>query len=580
MAMQAGPADERRKKIRVGGTESVVDVARVVFKDPRVAALITDLNPSLPARGPIAAGVVVIVPSPAEVQAFAKKMGFTLGFNEQGTNGTRQKRAWAKLNGPGQASHSGIDPVDAARKLLSQKVPAAEVGKRLAKLCTPEALERFLAQAPDDPVLSAVWQSAELHVAWPKAHARLLQIVGLLEATLRPGGLLPILESLVADATHADALLQAVLTPPAAQQAFRVLAPQVVARVERARQLAKLERGLRDTELKKDPDAAIVSVLLAAVVDRVEPVSGERLKVLGLDQAWSSFAAHLEMLKETVKKQDALLGRAGNAVVRTLARGEEGAKLPKPWPVIAAVVRGLGPALDAAGAGSLDAGLGGLVKPIKPAGNTGSTPARPAATRGATTDGAGVPPRSMEGAPVLSAASLQARAASSARTVDEGTAIAERLAPRVVALLDLARPLAGDTGPVAMRRARRRSHYDGAILARSQPQGAAVAQHVDELFADARRAKLAGADGLERPQLQAAREIALTLTDTLTVHQKNVSELARALLIVAMALDRELGALLLRPTGREAFRQSVEKHGSKLLSRSAIVYGEPAPAGA
>lgn len=571
--MQVGPGDAQRRKIRVNGSESVSDVARVVFKDPRVATLITDLNPAVPARGAIAAGTVVIVPSPAEVQAFAKKMGFTLGFNEQGTNGTRQKRAWARLNGPGQASHSGIDPADAARKLLSQKLPAAEAGKRLATLCTPDALARFLESAPDDPGLMAVWQSVDLHVSLPKAHTRLLQVVGILEATLRPGALLAILEAILADSRAADALLQAVLTPPGERQVFAELAPQVVARVERARQLAKLERGLRDAELKKEPDAPVVSSLLSAILDRVEPVSGDRLKLLGLDGAWATFAAHIERVKETVKKQDALLGRAGNAVVRTLARSEDGAKLPKPWPVVAAVVQGLGSAIDAVGAGSLDAGLGALVK------STGSTAARPApSSKGITTEGA--PMRSMEGAPVISAASLQARAATGARTVDEGTAIAERLAPRVVALLELARPLAGDTGPVAMRRARRRSHFDAVMLARSAPQGAAVAQHVDELLADARRARLPGADGIERPQVQAAREIAGTLTGTLTVHQKNVSELARATLIVAMALDRELGALLARPTGREAFRAAVEKHGSKLLSRSSLVYGEPTPAGA
>ena len=67
------PGSDQRRKIRVTGAESVADVARVVFKDPRLAPLIVDLNPSLPQSGPIAAGVVVTVPSKAEAGAFAKR---------------------------------------------------------------------------------------------------------------------------------------------------------------------------------------------------------------------------------------------------------------------------------------------------------------------------------------------------------------------------------------------------------------------------------------------------------------------------------------------------------------------------
>lgn len=560
--------EESRRSIRVGGEESIVDVARVVFKDPRLATLISDLNPGLPLKGPLAAGAVVTVPSTAEAQAFAKKMGFTLGFNEGGTNGTRQKRAWAKLKGPGPASHAGIDPTEAARKLLDQRLPAAEVGRRLAALCTPEALARFLAQAPDDAALGPVWQAVELHIATPRARGRLLQLVGLLEASLRPAGLLALLEALQADPAAAERILKATLVPPSALEGLHARAEPTCALVERARHLATLERGARDAELGRAPEPAL-RALLEALVDRVPPLAGERLALLGLVEPWAAATAHLERLKEIVKKQEGLLERAGNEVIRVLADAREGAALPKPWPLVAAVVHGLAPALDAAPASGLDEGLGALV----PRSSSAPAPSRPATRPGLSTSG--TPARSMEGGPIVSAASLQARAASGARSTDEGTAIAERLGGRVAELLELARPLSGDTGPMAMRRARRRSHFDSIMLARSLPHGPAIAQHLDDILDDARRAKLKGADVLERPQLAGAREAAQRLTGTLTLRQQNVSELARALLVAAMALDRELGALLARPTGREAFRAAAEKHGTKLLSRAAMVYAEP-----
>lgn len=175
----------------------------------------------------------------------------------------------------------------------------------------------------------------------------------------------------------------------------------------------------------------------------------------------------------------------------------------------------------------------------------------------------------------MSAASMQARAASGARSVDEGTAIAERLAAGVVALIDLARPISGDAGPAALRRARRRTFYDDAVIGRSAPQAEAIAKLVDELFADARRTGLSGVDRVQKAQQAAARDVGKGLTGALTMHQKSVSELGRAVVVCAMAIDRDLGGLLLRGTGKEAFKAAVEKHGGKLLSKAALVYSEP-----
>jgi hypothetical protein len=564
------PQVDQRRKIRVTGKESVVDVARIVFKDPRLATLIGDLNPALPQQGAIAPNTVVTCPSKTEAMVFAKKMGFSLGFDEKGTNGTRQKRAWAKMQGPGQASHAGIDAADAARQMLGQKLAAAEVGKRLVKLCTPERLDAFLA-SDVDAALKPVQQAARLQSDFPKAKARLNGAVAIIDATLRPAGLLAVLEAHVDDATRTAAVLTAVLAPAPTKVAVVEQALRVTTLVARARELVKIERGARDATFAADKDGAALQALCAALVDRVEPVSGERLKVLGLDEMWTALSTHLQKLKDMLKKHEELLPRSGAACISALAHGTDGSALTKPWPLVAAVVRGLKDPIDQAPIHARDLGLGGLV-------THHTTPSSAPSSSASSTEPSGLatrPAASMEGGPVVSAASLQARAASGARSVDEGTAIADRLAQSVCHLVELARPVVGDAGPAPMRRAKRRAHFDDVVIAKGAPQGEAVSRLVDELFADARRTNHVGVDRVQRPQQLAARDVSKLLAGTITVHQKNVSELARAIVVVACAIDRELGTLLLRPTGREAFKSAVEKHGGKLLSKAGLVFAEP-----
>ena len=558
------PQQDQRRKIRVTGKESVVDVARTVFRDPRLSALIADLNPSLGA-GALAANTVVTCPTRAEAAAFAKKMGFSLGFDEKADNGTKQKRAWAKMQGPGQASHSGIDALDAARKLLEQKVAPGEVGKRLLKLCTPEALERFLAADVGDGLqLITVQKAVRVHLDYPRAKARLATAVAVIEATLRPSGLSALLHGVVVDGETAQRLMLAVVCPPLAREVFVQRAASVVSLVARAKELSRIERGARDATIAVDVNAPALSALCAAVADKVEPVSGERLKALGLDEAWALLSAHLVKLKDLLKKHDELLPRAGADCIAIIARGDDGGRLPRPWPLVASVVRGLKEPLEKAPISAHDDGLGGLITHRLAAGASGLV-ARP--TLLATKDAG-----SIEGGAVVSAASLVARAASGARTVDESTAIAERLASNMCALVELHRAVPGDTGSPAMRRSRRKAHFDDVIIARGAPQGEAIARVVDELFADARRTGFVGVDRVQRPQQIAARDLAKTALSSVTLHQKNVSEVARAIVIVAMTIDRDLGGLLLRPTGREAFRANVEKHAAKVLSKASLVF--------
>lgn len=565
------PAD--RRKIRVTGKESVADVARVVFKDPRLSTLISDLNPSLPANGPISANTVVTCPSKTEAAAFAKKMGFTLGFDEKGANGTRQRRAWAKMQGPGQASHKGIIPAEAAEKLLSQKLPPPEVGKRLVKLCLPESLAIFVDEEHDNQAIALVQRYVRLHVDFPKAKSRLAASIALLEATLRPAGLLALLQAQTVDGNDTQKLLASTLTPAAARSVVAERAGAVVALVKRARELARIERGARDATVATDPDGPALAALSAAIVDRVEPVSAERLRLLGLDEAWALLSTHFLKLKEMLKKHEELLARAQPEIISTLAVGGDGARLPKPWPVVASVVRGTKALLDAAPIEARDSGLGGLIthrmaSSLAAQGGASGVTARPS---GLSLEGLPVG----EGGPVVSAASLLARAATGAKAVDEGTALAERLAPLVGDLVELYKPVAGDAGPLAMRRAKRKSHFADVVTARGAPQGDAVSRLVDELLADCKRTGVVGADRIQRPQQIAAREVGKLVVGPITVHQKNASEVARAIVVVAMALDREFGSLLLRPTGREAFRQAVERHGGKLLSKSGMVFQEP-----
>ena len=565
------PQQDPRRKIRVTGKESVVDVARAVFKDPRLATLIADLNPSL-GSGALAANTVVTCPTRAEAAVFAKKMGFSLGFDEKAENGTKQKRAWAKMQGPGQASHSGIDALDAAKKLLEQKVAPGEVAKRLLKLCTPVAIDRFLAGDVGDGLqLITVQKAVRVHIDYPRARARLTTATNLIEATLRPTGLSAILQALVVDQEAALRLLTAVVCPAPVREVFVDRAAVVVALVARAKELARIERGARDATIAVDVNAPVLAAMCAAIADKVEPVAEQRLALLGLDAAWAAFTAHLGKLKEMLKKHDELLARAGADCIGVLARGDDGARLPRPWPLVAAVVRGLKEPLEKAPISAHDSGIGGLVihRGSSVVGGASGLVARPTLSASVVS---GEPVASMEGPAVVSAASLAARAATGARTVDESTAVAERLARSVGALVELHRAVSGDTGPLPMRRSRRKAHFDDVVIARGAPQAEAVSRFVDELFADARRTGFVGVDRVQRPQQIAARDVARLALATITLHQKNVSEVARAIVIVAMTIDRDLGGLLLRPTGREAFRSAFDKHASKILSKASLVF--------
>lgn len=536
-----------RKKIRVNGEQTLSDVARIVCGDVRLAALLGDLNAALPAAGLLPAGTVVVCPGKAEAQAFARKMGFTLGFDPRGSNGTAARKKWAAHQGPG-AQRAPVDIVALARSLVARGVAPAEAGKRIAKQCGESELKALAAAA--EPAVRQVAAHAEAHALFPKASSKIAVARSVLDATVRPGGLRALIEALARDADAGRALLQACAVAPALRAALVDEAPRVVALVQSARAIASLERGARDATLAKDLSGPQLRPIVDALVDGVEPLAGERLAAAGIDAEADALLKHMEMLRGALRQAEDGLGRASLDVIRALAGGLDVSRLPRPWPLLGAVCRDLGKAVDAAPATARDAGLGGLV-PKKLSSGEGMQVAR------------------------LTVAELQVRAAACARAVDEGEAFAERLAPVVVELFGLMRPPpAVDGGTPQARKARRRMAFDHAMACRKggvSPEG--IASVVTDVLERARLGGHAGAQRLSRAQMQALDQAARGVAVPLTIHRQQMSELGRALVVAAMALDREMGQGLVRTTGREAFVGAAVRHAGRVLSAAACQIG-------
>jgi hypothetical protein len=532
-----------RKKIRVNGEHSLADVARTVCGDARLSALLSDMNPALPVTGLLPAGTVVVCPGKAEAQAFARKMGFSLGFDPRAANGTEKRRRWAAHVGA-SAQPGRVDIAALARSLLARGVTPAEAGKRIARQCTDAELEALAASA--DAALREVAVSAEAHALFPRAASRIAAARSLLDATLRPGGLRALLEALARDPGAGLALLEACAVAPALRAALAEEAPRVVALLGKARAIAALERGARDATLARDALGASLRPFVEAFADGVEPLAPERLASAGLEAEGEALSKHVEMLRGALRQAEDGLGRASVEVIRAVATGGDAAALPRPWPLLAAVCRDLTVAMDRMPATARDAGLGGLVARRRPT----------------SAEGAAVPPGR------LTVAELQVRAAACARAVDEGQAFAERLAPVVIELFGLMRPPpAVDGGTPQTRRARRRAAFDLAMAcARGGVRPEGIAATVADVLERARLAGHAGAQRLSRVQLQALEEAAAGLAGALSVNRHPMSELGRAIVLAAMALDREMGQGLVRPTGREAFVAAALRHAGRVLS--------------
>jgi hypothetical protein len=114
------------------------------------------------------------------------------------------------------------------------------------------------------------------------------------------------------------------------------------------------------------------------------------------------------------------------------------------------------------------------------------------------------------------------------------------------------------------------------MLSRGTPHVEGIAVLVDDVIGEATRRHIVGAGRLSSEQRTAVREIAKTFTGTLSLDQRGASELARALVLVALAMDPDAGRLLLRSSGREAFRALAERHAGRVLAVAASVFANGA----
>jgi hypothetical protein len=554
IATPAAHVTSARRRIRVTGREKLVDVVRAVFADVRVLPLVRDLNPTLSAVGLLTAGAVVVCPSVEEAQAFARRHGFTLGFDEAASNGTGRRRAWLRLQqGTDAVARPPLDPATLARSQLDEGSGVVDVADRVVRQCDPRAVERFLG-APDDEQLQPVQRAVEFQLCLPRAHARLTTTIAVIDATLRPRGLRCLFEAAARDPAALDAALGALLVPEALRRDVVAAAGRVGGVLARARELARLDRGSRDLALARERDASILVVLVESILEGLETFAGDRLALLEVAATTQACSAHLERLRSVLKAQRENLPRAGHSVVVAVARDDGDASLPRPWPVVVAVVRGVCPLADVAGVAAIDDGVGGLLTPAR---------ARAVVPPEAPVRGGGV---------VVPVAGFQRRAALGARAVDDSAAIADRVAPRLLDLFTMVSPLVVDHGPPTVRRARRRQHFDAMMAGRSAPTKTGIVAAVEEIVREAERRDVGGVHQLTPAQRAVVRDVAAGLVGALPLHHRAASERARALVVVAMAVDNDLGRNLLRTNGPEVFRGLVERHAAHALARACAVF--------
>lgn len=530
---------QKRPRAIADGTQSIADLAHAVCGDARLAPLLRRLNPRLPGFERLRAGTEVMCPTSFEVQRQKNTCRTYSDEDVVEPSGSYPRRVGAGAptgTGPARAPAAEV----LARALLGRGAARAEVARRVASECSAADVTALARHG--DPALRAVGDAAELMLAYPAARRRLRAVRGLLEASARPGALRAVLEAFGRSSSDTAAVLDAVVVTPSLRGALAAAAPEACRILTQARQLVQLERGARDAVLRGQ--APVLRATVAALADGVEPFAGERLAQLGLDAEDAALGEHVARLDEALAMAERTLARTP-AALRALMGGDTGATLPRPWPLVVRVCRALAPRLEKLAPSACDEGLGGLV-PRK-------------GTR-----------VSAEGEPVaMRAADLQARAASCARVDDEGDALAARLAPAVVELYGLVGPAEAEGAPSTVRRARRRAAFDSALVARGDVSGEGAAALVVEVLERARAVGVEPAGHLRAPVIEAAAAAARALPMSLSVLRRPMSELGRALVVAAMALDRDLAPRLARPTGREAFIQAATRHAGRVLSAAA-----------
>lgn len=538
-----------------------------VFKDERVLPLLMDLNPGVPGKGPPPPGTIVTVPGREEAQRFAAKMGFTLGFDPSKGGATRAKKDWKKLQEGAQKRQQAVDAATLARTLAGQGLEPAECARRMLALVKQPELEAFVAAAHEDEQVAAVARAVELTRLRAEARAVLVALVDVLEGTGKPKGRRRLLEVAREKPAELSDVLDAFLVVPALKQDLLKVAVRATALLERADGLSRLDPHLREGKIAgAGADAAVLQALVDAAANGLESVDGERVQLLGVAAQLDALERHLGQLAAMLKKLLETVERAPAEVLRAVVEAQPGAALPKPWPVVLALHARVKDRLSRVHAGRRAEGLAALAAPgnvpdVKaPAG--GLEVPRPAPLAGAT----------------MSAAELAAKAAHNARVADDHDAVPERLAPTVIRLFDPLRPAPPDSGPEAQVRQRRKSRFEKAVLA---PKGAAgngatIRALTTELLELARASEdpviARRAQRLSPAVRSACLELAERATGAVPALLREASDVARALLVVALALDPEIGPTLSTPGGREAALQLMRRHATRVVTLATQAY--------
>ncbi len=549
--VEGEPEQEERGRVRLAGDERLVDVAMSLWNDERLVSLLMDLNPEL-GLGALWTGTIVTLPTPSEIRAFAAQMGLSLGFDPSKPSGTRVKNAWSRMKGEDRAA-AAVDPHELMAVLARQGLDPEVAARRLAKLVDDDTLQAFLADPGDSEAAVAVAEASRTMVARARLRRILKALSTMLETSCRPGGRRGLLAAAAADPDAAHAVLAALLVPEPVRKGVVEAAAYATPHLDRAEAIAAKDPVLRDADLDAIPEDAgrdVMRALVMAVVDGVPLLAGDRLSAIGIEGVVAAWEKHADQVGSLLRKLvDAL--EATPAKVLTAVLDGATADLPRPWPLAASLVQRLGDRALRLHAGQQDQGVSALIVDVVPGDGLAEA--------------------------VLSAAELAARAAANARVAEAHDAVPSRLAATMVLLFDPLRPSSPDVGSEGQQKQRRRSRVEKALLvARDEHvDPAASVRVVDELLMldaglddetdDERRLRrqLRQLPGGVRAGCQA---VAASLAGPLPALLRNASPVARALLAVAVALDRELGPTLSRSSGREAAGELLEAHGTRAIT--------------
>jgi hypothetical protein len=555
------PQQDRRRVVRVAGDQTLAELAVAHFDDERVAPLLVDLNPAVGLRR-ARAGDTVTLPSKRELSRFAACMGFQVGYRPETGGSTSAKKKWSAMRDGGARASTRASATDLARLLLGQALPVEVAAKRLLAL-VDETEARLFANGHVAGELAPLAAMVSTYLFRLDVRARMKRLADAAVSSSTPDGRRVLIECSARDPKAVAALLAMCLVPD--EDAARLVAASrhALALMRRADELANLDVHARDALLSAPgADVAGLRSLVDALVDGAPLCANERLAVLGVRDVLAAIEGHTNALAGLLKRLVEQLDETSPATIAALVTGDVRA-LERPWPVVAALLARLGPRLDRVHAGQVERGLVAL-----------------AFVDDAEIVNAAAPKARVDTNPRLSVAELQARSAVNARVSDAHDGVPERLSAAVVALFDPLRPSAPDTGSEPIVQKRRQARFEKAVLVgrHGTTDGDVCAALVDELIELARGHHDATvkrrADRVTAEVRRGALALARKAREPIAVLLRNASEVGRALIVTAIALDPELGPALARPSGQEAALEALKTHAARTLALSTQVYAK------